>query len=227
MRVRLDVEGAPGRSKDIGPFLALSSWLHRRDDINGVAQGGDDGPVPVVDAQGHRRGEECGRLEFVAIRTTAGDPHSLSQRLGVDRRHRDTDGDRAQESVASTPGRDAPLTRTYGVYAARASSQLVGDGQCRPQRVRDCAIRRTGRGLIRRVCANHAGQRPERVGKSWIHVFSPSQARSRASNSLAAASMASRADNEAGVARDAAQLANKIPRSAGIPSARAAARVPA
>ena len=227
MRVRLDVEGTPGRSKDIGPFLALSAWLHRRDDINGVAQGGDDGPVPVVDAQGHRCGEQRRRLKLVLICTPAGDPHGLGQCLGVDRRHRDADGDRAQESVASAPGRDAPLTRTYGVCAARASSQLVGDGQCRPHRVRDCAIRRAGRGLIRRVRANHAGQRPERVGKSWIHVFSPSQDGSRASNSSAAASMASRADNEAGVARDAAQLANKIPRSAGIPSARAAARVPA
>ena len=48
-------------------------------------------------------------------------------------------------------------------------------------------------------------------------MFSPSQAGSRASNSSAAASMASRADNEVGVARAAAQLANKIPRSAGIP----------
>ena len=38
--------------------------------------------------------------------------------------------------------------------------------------------------------------------------------------------MASRADNEVGVARAAAQLANKIPRSAGMPNARAAARVP-
>ena len=57
-------------------------------------------------------------------------------------------------------------------------------------------------------------------------MFSPSQARSRASNSSAAASMASRADNEVGVARAAAQLANKIPRSGGMPSARVAARVP-